>query len=129
MQIHNLYFLLHGDLEQAKKDSESWKIGMSPEDEMKLYESFIVRNQRVFSQSMNARLSHQAATGPGLGVKEVFDVIKGFSDDDRVTIKKYVVTVELGEKPKVIEVEADLEEKMRYLKELVERELGVNGTG
>jgi len=126
MKMYSLYFLLHGDLEQAKKDMNAWPASSGLDDEFKLYENFVLKNQKAFAQSINARLSPQAATGSGLGAKEVFDVIKGFSDDDHVVIKKYVVTLELGEKPKVIEVEANLEEKVRYLRELVEREVGLN---
>jgi hypothetical protein len=97
------------------------------EAEVKLYESFILKNQKAFTQSINARLAPQAATGAGLGAKEVCDILKGFSDNDRIVVSKYVVTLELGEKPKVIEVETSLEEKASYLRALVQRELGMNG--
>lgn len=127
MKLHSLYFLLHGDLEQAKRDLYQWQGATGLEAEVKLYEAFILKNQKAFTQSINARMAPQAATGPGLGAKEVFDILKGFSDNDRIVVSKYVVTLELGEKPKVIEVEASLEEKTNYLRDLVQRELGVNG--
>lgn len=127
MKLHSLYFLLHGDLEKAKKDFQEWGGATGLDAEVKLYESFILKNQKAFSQSINARLSPQAATGPGLGTKEVIDILKGFSDNDRIVVTKYVVTLELGEKPKVIEVETSLEEKANYLRGLIQQELGVNG--
>ncbi len=127
MRLHSLYFLLHGDLEQAKKDLREFERPLDLEGEVKLYESFILKNQKAFSQSINARLSPQAATGTGLGAKEVCDILKGYSDNDRIVVSKYVVTLELGEKPKVIEVETSLDEKANYLRELVQRELGTNG--
>jgi len=127
MKLHSLYFLLHGDLDQAKKDLQGWDGTLDLEAEVKLYEAFILRNHKAFTQSINAKLAPQAATGSGLGAKEVCDILKGYSDDDRIVVSKYVVTLELGEKPKVIEVEASLEEKASYLRELVQRELGVNG--
>lgn len=127
MKLHSLYFLLHGDLDQAKKDLREFDGNFGTESEIKLYESFILKNQKAFSQSINARLSPQAATGTGLGAKEVCDILKGFSDNDRIVVSKYVVTLELGEKPKIIEVETSPEEKVAYLRELVQRELGING--
>lgn len=127
MKLHTLYFLLHGDLEQAKKDLREHDGNLSLEAEVKLYESFILKNSKAFAQSINARLAPQAATGSGLGAKEVCDILKGYSDNDRIVVSKYVVTLELGEKPKVIEVETSLDEKASYLRELVKRELGMNG--
>jgi hypothetical protein len=127
MKLHSLYFLLHGDLDQAKKDLREFDGNFGMESEVKLYESFILKNQKAFSQSINARLAPQAATGTGLGAKEVCDILKGFSDNDRIVVSKYVVTLELGEKPKIIEVETSADEKAIYLRELVQRELGMNG--
>jgi len=127
MKLHSLYFLLHGDLNQAKKDLREWNGALGLEGEVKLYETFILKNQKSFGQSINAKLAPQAATGSGLGAKEVVDIIKGYSDQDRIVVSKYVVTMELGEKPKIIEVETSLEEKANYLRSLVERELGING--
>jgi hypothetical protein len=127
MKLHSLYFLLHGDLEQAKKDIREHDGNLGLESEEKLYETFILKNQKAFTQSINARLLPQAATGAGLGAKEVCDILKGFSDNDRIVVGKYVVTLELGEKPKIIEVEASLEEKTGYLRGLIQHELGVNG--
>jgi hypothetical protein len=126
LRLHSLYFLLHGDLDQAKKDLQEWDGTTGLEAEVKLYETFILKNQKAFTQSINAKLAPQAATGIGLGAKEVFDILKGFSDNERIVVSKYVVTLELGEKPRVIEVEASLEEKATYLRDLVQRELGVN---
>jgi len=128
MKLHTLYFLLHGDLEQAKKDLQVLDGPLSLEAEVKLYEAFILKNQKAFTQSINARLAPQAATGSGLGAKEVCDILKGYSDNDRIVVSKYVVTLELGEKPKVLEVETSLEEKASYLRDLVQRELGMNGS-
>jgi hypothetical protein len=127
MKLHTLYFLLHGDLDQAKKDRQEWDGTLNLEAEVKLYEAFILKNQKAFTQSINARLAPQAATGTGLGAKEVCDILKGYSDNDRIVVSKYVVTLELGEKPKVMEVETSLEEKATYLRDLIQRELGLNG--
>lgn len=127
MKLHTLYFLLHGDLDQAKKDLQNWNGALSPEAEVKLYEAFILKNQKAFTQSINARLTPQAATGSGLGAKEVCNILKGFSDHDRIVVSKYVLTLELGEKPKVLEVEASTEEKAEFLRDLIQRELGLSG--
>ena len=125
MKLHNYHFLMHADLEKSYDEWEAWQKDGSPNKELYLLEKFIMRNQRSFMQPINARMAPHAGNGNGLGAKEVFDVIKGFPTSDAVVVKKYVITLEFDKTPKVNEVEATSEERLSYLRELIEREVGL----
>lgn len=124
MKLHQFHFLMNADLEKAYEEWEAWQRDNTSSKELRLLEKFIMRNQRSFMQPINARMVPSAGNGNGLGAKEVFDVLKGFSTSDSVVVKKYVITLEFEQTPKVTEVEATAEERLHYLHELIEREVG-----
>ena len=124
MKLHQFHFLMHADLEKSYEEWETWQRDNSSQKELRLMEKFIMRNQRSFMHPINARMVPSAGNGNGLGAKEVFDVLKGFSTSDAVVVKKCVITLEFEQPPKVNEVEATAEERLHYLRELIEREVG-----
>lgn len=128
MDMHRLYFLMHGDLAQAKEAFQAWQEKAGPESEANLYEGFILQNRDYFDQLINAQIVPQAASGVGLGTTEVCNIIKGFSNDNHIVVVKYSLTFEIGEGLKIVEINPSAEEKANYLKELVKQALGTNGS-